>query len=178
MGPGATSKVRLLTSLLIVTAGLAALLAWLAAGRVSHRGESENASSVPVVVGSMAVAAFNSSMTFNAGAGNAIKLTLEDNVTSSSIANPAPGQSLTLLLCQDSTGGHTMSWPANLKLSGGECPLTPEQDKCDALTAVFDGVNWYETSRAMNEQEARIFFGPPSETPPAPPTENPIAPPR
>ena len=140
----------LLAGLLAATIGLVLLLGWLAFGPGS-RPMASGIGRSPVVSGSVAVAAFGNPMTFNASAGNTIVLTLSDNVTASSIANPALGQSLTFVICQDSTGGHTMTWPENLKISGGVFPLTSDPQKCDSLTAVFDGNNWYETARSLNE---------------------------
>jgi hypothetical protein len=141
----------LLAALLVVTVVLVLLLGWIAFGPGSSPLPGSRGPASPVVAGSAAVAAFGNPMTFNASAGNTIRLTLQDSITSSSIANPSLGQGLTLIICQDETGGHTMSWPENLKLSGGVFPLTPDPNKCDALTAVFDGNNWYETGRALNQ---------------------------
>lgn len=93
---------------------------------------------------------FSATPDFNAFAGNTFKMTLTDNVTSSTISNATTGQSITLLLCQDATGSRTMTWPTNLKLSGGAFTLTTTASKCDSLTAVYDGSNWYETARANN----------------------------
>jgi hypothetical protein len=138
----------LLAGLLIATIGLVLLLGWLAFGPGSRPVASGRG---PVVAGSVAGAAFANEITFNAGAGNTIVLTLQDNVTRSQIANPTPGQSLTFVICQDSTGSHTMTWPDNLKLSGGAIPLTAEGGKCDSLTVVYDGNYWWETARSLNE---------------------------
>ena len=93
---------------------------------------------------------FSAIPTFNASLGNSIKITLTGNVLGSSISNAQTGQFLTLLLCQDGTGSRTMTWPANLKLAGGSFTLTTTAGKCDSLTAVYDGTNWYETARAAN----------------------------
>jgi hypothetical protein len=101
--------------------------------------------------GGAAVAAFARVMTFNAAAGSVIKLVLRDNVASSSVANPTLGQTLTLLLCQDNFGSRTLAWPGNLRLAGGNFVLTRIPNRCDALTMVYDGSTWYETSRALNE---------------------------
>ncbi|OFV92050.1 MAG: hypothetical protein A3H28_05055 [Acidobacteria bacterium RIFCSPLOWO2_02_FULL_61_28] len=93
---------------------------------------------------------FSVTPTFNASLGNSFRITLTDNVTSSTISNPQAGQFITLLLCQDSTGSRTMTWPTTLKLSGGSFPLTTAGSKCDSITALFDGTNWYETARTAN----------------------------
>ncbi|MBI2815448.1 MAG: hypothetical protein HYX72_00765 [Acidobacteria bacterium] len=95
--------------------------------------------------------AFSATPTFDASLGNSFKITLTADVTSSSISNPQAGEQITLLLCQDGDGHRTMTWPSNLKLSGGSFRLTTTANKCDVLTALYDGSNWYETSRAINE---------------------------
>ncbi len=93
---------------------------------------------------------FSATPAFDASLGNSFKMTLTANVTSSTIANVQTGQFITLLLCQDGTGNRAMTWPSNLKLSGGSFTLTTTAAKCDSLTAVYDGSNWYETARATN----------------------------
>ncbi|MBI2820386.1 MAG: hypothetical protein HYX73_10435 [Acidobacteria bacterium] len=93
---------------------------------------------------------FSATPTFDASLGNSFKMTLTDNVSSSTISNPQTGQFLTLLLCQDGTGSRTMTWPTNLKLAGGTFTLTTTLNKCDSVTAVYDGTNWYEIGRAAN----------------------------
>lgn len=98
----------------------------------------------------MAIAGFAPSMNFNAGVSNSIRLVLKGNVISSVIGSGTSGQSLTLLLCQDATGSRTLAWPGNVRLSGGGISLTKIPNKCDSVTMVFDGFNWYETSRATN----------------------------
>ena len=101
-------------------------------------------------VKSMAIAGFAPTMTFNAGVSNSIKLLLKGNVLSSVIGSGTNGQSLSLLLCQDATGSRTINWPTNVRLANGGMALTKTPNKCDSVTMVFDGFNWYETGRAMN----------------------------
>ncbi|MBI4464210.1 MAG: hypothetical protein HY647_05850, partial [Acidobacteria bacterium] len=101
-------------------------------------------------VGALVPVTFSTTPDFNAFLGNTFKMTLTGNVTSSTISNASTGQFLTLLLCQDGTGNRTMTWPTNLKLSGGSFTLTTTGSKCDSLTAIYDGSNWYETARATN----------------------------
>lgn len=96
------------------------------------------------------VVTFSTTPTFNAALGNSFKMTLTDNVSSSTISNAQTGQFITLLLCQDGTGSRTMVWPTDLKLAGGAYTLTTTLDKCDSLTAVYDGTDWYETARAAD----------------------------
>jgi hypothetical protein len=146
-------QAQVLGGLLLAALGLAVVLGWLAfgpGGRPVPSG-AERVSGNPVVSGAMAVAAFGETLTFNAGAGNSIKLTLLGNVASSSIANPTLGQLLTLLLCQDEAGSHTLAWPENVRLAGGTFALSGTPGKCDALTLVYDGNDWYETGRSLDQ---------------------------
>lgn len=106
-------------------------------------------SPAPVVSGAMATAAFGDSIIFNAAAGNSIKLTLQGDVATSSIANPRNGQFLMLLICQDEAGAHRMSWPSNVMLAGGILTVSEEPHQCDSLTMVYDGTFWMETTRAQ-----------------------------
>lgn len=55
--------------------------------------------------------------TFDAAVADVFQVTLSDNVAQSSLVNASPGQQLTFLICQDSTGGHSFQWPTNF--SGG-----------------------------------------------------------
>ena len=96
------------------------------------------------------VVTFSTTPAFDSALGNSFKMTLTDNVSSSTITNAQTGQFITLLLCQDAGGTNTMTWPANLKLAGGTFTLTATGSQCDSLTAVYDGSNWYETGRAAN----------------------------
>ena len=98
----------------------------------------------------MAIAGYAPAMTINAGVSNSLKLVMKGNVTSSVIGSGSSGQALSMLLCQDATGSRTFTWPANVRLAGGGIALTKTPNKCDGVNIVFDGFNWYETSRAMN----------------------------
>ena len=101
--------------------------------------------------GALVSVTFSTTPDFDASLGNLLKLTLTDNVTSSTISNPASGEQVMLLLCQDATGSRTMTWPSNLKLAGGAYTLTTTASKCDTLVIAYDGSNWYEMARATNE---------------------------
>ena len=101
--------------------------------------------------GALVSVTFSTTPDFDAGLGNLFKLTLTDNVTSSTVSNATSGQQIMLLLCQDATGSRTMSWPSDVKLAGGSYTLTTAASKCDTLTAAFDGSNWYEMARATDE---------------------------
>lgn len=98
----------------------------------------------------MAIAGYAPTMNFNAGVSSSVKLVMKGNVTSSVIGSGTNGQSLTILLCQDSAGSRAFTWPSNVRLAGGGITLTKTPNKCDTVTMVFDGFNWYETSRALN----------------------------
>lgn len=55
-----------------------------------------------------------SSIAFDASTSSGFDLTLTGNVVTSSLINTTPGQLLTFIFAQDSTGSRTFSWPTNL----------------------------------------------------------------
>ena len=68
----------------------------------------------------------NSTLNFDLSKGNVQTLTLTLN-TSPTFTNVVGGQSLTLVLTQDGTGGHTVTWPGTVNDSGNlEVNLAPD----------------------------------------------------
>lgn len=68
--------------------------------------------------------------------GNQQRVTLGGN-RSVTFSNYTDGQILRLVLCQDATGGRTVSWPAVVLWNDGTTPtLTNTANKCDLLTFV------------------------------------------
>ncbi|HEV2378749.1 MAG TPA: hypothetical protein VG206_03020 [Terriglobia bacterium] len=93
--------------------------------------------------------AFSFTPTFDASLGNTQKITLLANVTSSTLSNASAGQYLFFLICQDSTGGRTFTWPANVR---GGMTLGAIASKCSAQSFVFDGTTAYALSGGMTNQ--------------------------
>lgn len=71
------------------------------------------------------------SYTIDLSTANQFKLTLTDNVTFSISATGAEGNSFTLTLQQDSTGGRSITWPSSVEWSFGSAPTlsTAANDK-------------------------------------------------
>jgi len=92
--------------------------------------------------------AFASTLTMNMSNGGSKKITLTGNVASSSITNPADTQLLVLEICQDSTGGRTFAWPANVKGAGTPDPAA---GTCSAQQFQYDAAatNWYAIAPMM-----------------------------
>lgn len=88
---------------------------------------------------------------FDASAGDIQEMQMTGNVTSSSITNATKGQRLTLILTQDGTGSRLMTWPSDLKLAGGSVTLTTTASRKDVFTFMYDGTNWRELSRSLNQ---------------------------
>jgi len=57
---------------------------------------------------------FSSTPVFNLALGNTFEITLTGNVTSSTAVSGYPGQKITVIIHQDSVGGHNFAWPVNL----------------------------------------------------------------
>jgi hypothetical protein len=92
---------------------------------------------------------FSSTPTFDAALGNTQRITLTGNVTSSTLSNASAGQWLYFLICQDSTGGRTFAWPANVK---GGMTIGSAASTCSAQSFVFDGSNAYAVSSGVSDQ--------------------------
>lgn len=75
------------------------------------------------------------------------------NVTFTAWNNPPRNGSLvTVIIVQDGTGSRTVTWPSNVKWSGGTAPtLTTTANKRDIFQFVWDGSNYYNVSQSLNQ---------------------------
>ena len=89
---------------------------------------------------------FSATPVFNAASGNLQTITLSANVTSATITNPNPAQSLTFKICQDATGGWTFTWPATVL---GGMTISTTANKCSAQEFIYDGANWLAKSAGV-----------------------------
>lgn len=94
--------------------------------------------------------AVNGAVTIDASVGDAL-ITLAANATSSTITNPISGQYLTVVWIQDSSGGHTYSWPANCEFAGNSAPSDTTLSTRTLVRFRYDSSagRWYEQSRAV-----------------------------
>jgi hypothetical protein len=99
--------------------------------------------------GGFANVSFSATPTFDAGTASTFKITLTSNVTSSTLANASAGQNLSFIICQDAVGGHSFSWPSNMK---GGMTIGTTASKCSAQNYVFDGSNAYATANGVADQ--------------------------
>lgn len=72
--------------------------------------------------------------------GSVQKITLNNNLTLNALSNVASGDSLTLLVTQDGTGGRTLS--STMKFSGGAKTLSTGANAIDVITIFYDGTNY------------------------------------
>jgi hypothetical protein len=87
---------------------------------------------------------FSATPTFDAStfASPTFTMTLTGNVTSSTISNPIPGQTITFIIKQDGTGGWTFAWPASTK---GSSAIEPAANGVSVQSYVWDGTFWRAT---------------------------------
>jgi hypothetical protein len=84
----------------------------------------------------------------NVANGNVQKITLTGNLTLNAFTSPIAGQSLTLIVTQDGTGGRTLT--STMKYSGGIKTLSTAANSVDILTIFYDGTNyWASLSRGF-----------------------------
>jgi hypothetical protein len=72
--------------------------------------------------------------------GNVQKITLNNNLTLNSLSNVTSGDSLTLIVTQDGTGGRTLS--STMKFAGGTKTLSTGANAIDVITIFYDGTNY------------------------------------
>lgn len=101
-----------------------------------------NGSGVPVPV------VFSATPVFDASLGNVFEITLTGNVTSSTLINTSPGQSLTFIWNQDGTGGRTVVPPANLPM-----------DPIDITTASSTAVQTFVVGAARILRDGLMIAG-------------------
>lgn len=92
--------------------------------------------------------------TFDRKNGKVITATLTGNVTATLAGGKTNGNQLSLILAQDATGSHTITWPANAKLRQGGLTLSVAANAVDVVTLLWDGTNWQEVSRALGTAPA------------------------
>lgn len=86
------------------------------------------------------IATTTSSVDWNSG--NVQQITLSSNTTFT-FANGQAGGEYKLILTQDGTGGRTVTWPANVKWSGGTAPtLTSYDNSIDVVSFTNNGSSY------------------------------------
>lgn len=81
--------------------------------------------------------------------GNVQTMTLTGDITPAFNSAYVPGDTLTLEFIQDATGGHKVTWPANVKLAKGGLTLSTAASAIDFATFVYLNSQWHEVSRDL-----------------------------
>jgi hypothetical protein len=74
--------------------------------------------------------------------GNVQKMQLTGNLVINGFTTASAGQSLTLILEQDATGGRTFE-TTTIKFAGGTADLSTAATSIDIMTIYYDGANYY-----------------------------------
>jgi len=84
-------------------------------------------------------------ITPNVANGNVQTITLNGNITFNAFASASSGQSLTLIIKQDATGGRTLT--STFKFAGGATAanktLSTAANAVDILSVVYDGTDYW-----------------------------------
>lgn len=103
-----------------------------------------------MAAGFVPVSESSGTASFDAGLGNTFEVTLNANVTSSTLSNAQAGQWLNFIVCQPASGGpFTFAWPANVR---GGMTVGSTAGKCSAESFVFDGTSAFATSSGVANQ--------------------------
>jgi len=96
-------------------------------------------------------ATFSATPTFYADAADFHRIIMTANITSVTISNGRLGQEMCVLWQQDGTGGRTVTgFAAAIELTGGAITPTAGANKGTMQCFRYDGVSWWETSRALD----------------------------
>jgi hypothetical protein len=98
------------------------------------------------IISGLNVVTFSATPMFDASLGNTQKITLTDNVTSSTLSNATAGETISFIICQDATGSRTFVWPTNVL---GGMTIGATLSKCSAQNFIFDGTNAYALSAGV-----------------------------
>ena len=91
------------------------------------------------------------SISWDASANQVTSVTITDNRTMAAPTNMVDGGVYLLMVIQDSTGGHTLSYNGIFKFTGGTAPVvTDTADAKSILVFYSDGTNMYEIGRSLN----------------------------
>lgn len=91
--------------------------------------------------GAIHTVSYAATITPDVGNGNVQEITLTGNVTFSAFDNAVAGQSLTLIVKQDSTGSRTLT--STMKFAGGEKTLSTAANAVDIISVYYDGTNYW-----------------------------------
>lgn len=85
---------------------------------------------------------FSTTPTFNASTASSFVITLEDDVSSSTVSNAIAGQTITFKIIQDGTGGREFAWASNV-LGGMTIDATAQPNEIFTQQFhCFDGTNY------------------------------------
>jgi len=117
-------------------------------GNIGNTGNSVSVQFVNYKDVSLASANANGTITPNVSLGSIQTLTLTGNITYNAFGGtPQAGQSLTLILTQDTTGNRLLT--SNMKFAGGAKTLSSAANATDIIYTFFDGTTYWATlSRA------------------------------
>ena len=91
------------------------------------------------------------SISWDASANQVTSVTITDNRTLAAPTNMVDGGVYLLMVIQDSTGGHTLSYNGVFKFTDGTAPVvTATADAKSILIFHSDGTNMYEIGRSLN----------------------------
>ena len=91
--------------------------------------------------------AFSATPAFDLSTAATQSVILTGDVTASTVTNLSDGQTVSFLVCQDSTGGHGFTWPPNVQ---GGMQVGTLSGKCSAQTFVSDGSKLYATTPGVS----------------------------
>ncbi len=95
---------------------------------------------------------------FDATGADVFQITLKQDISISTLLNATAGQTLTFLICQDTTGGHSFRWPADF--SGGMTiqylSPTATRSTCAVQSFIYNGTVAYAVGPGSMNQHVTV----------------------
>lgn len=93
---------------------------------------------------------YGTTTTVDCSAGNSFQITLTGNITTLTINNAQTGAKYLFTFINGNSGSNTLTKPSNLHVAGGTYTLTTLKPAVDTLFVEYDGTNFTEISRSLD----------------------------
>jgi hypothetical protein len=95
------------------------------------------------------IVGWSATPTIDMAIAKSFKITLTGDVTTLSFPTITAGIGVTIIICQDSTGGHFLTWPSTIH---GGIVIGYQKNKCSVQDFISDGVNLYARTLGVIDQ--------------------------
>src|ERR1035438_10320861 len=97
---------------------------------------------INTILDTIIIVPFSTTPVFDASLGSQFQITLTGPVTAPTLINVTPGQKITFMIVQDSTGNRTFTWPSNVQMGtyGGNVNSAANQMTIEVVECCLDKI--------------------------------------